>query len=70
MDINSEVSWLDNEEFLIELRYHIENNIKENGGYMLDEYKYSTTGSDCRDIRNLLKFIFISAKRESDIEKL
>ena len=70
IDINSEVSWLDNEEFLMELRYHIENNIKENGGYMLDEYKYSTTGSDCRDIRNLLKFIFISAKRESDIEKL
>ena len=37
---------------------------------MLDEYKYSITGQDCHDIRNLLKYTFISAKKNSDIEKL
>ena len=37
---------------------------------MLDEYKYSITGQDCYDIRNLIKYDFISAKNEEHIEKL
>ena len=62
--------WLDSEEILCELRSSIEDNIERNGGYMLDEYKYSITGQDCHDIRNLLKYRFISAKNNSDVENL
>lgn len=70
VDTNRLALWTDNEQVLCELRSSIEKNIDKNGGYMLDEYKYSTTGSDCHEIRNLLKYTFISAKRESDIDKL
>ena len=61
---------MDSQDILDMLRYSIENNIKVNGSYMLDEYKYSINGSDCHDIRNLIKYNFISAKKEGDIEKL
>ncbi len=70
VDTNQLALWTDNEQILCELRSSIEENIERNGGYMLDEYKYSITGQDCHDIRNLLKYTFISAKKNSDIEKL
>ena len=70
VDTNQLALWTDNEQILCELRYSIEENIERNGGYMLDEYKYSITGQDCHDIRNLLKYTFISAKKNSDIENL
>lgn len=70
VDTNQLALWTDNEQILCELRHSIERNIERNGGYMLDEYKYSITGQDCHDIRNLLKYTFISAKKDTDIEKL
>lgn len=70
LDTNEAAMWLDSEEILCELRSSIEDNIERNGGYMLDEYKYSITGQDCHDIRNLLKYRFISAKNNSDVENL
>ena len=53
-----------------ELSGVILNNIQDKGAAMLDEYKYSITGTDCHDIRNLLKLTFISAKSGTDIDKL
>ena len=70
VDTNQLALWTDNEQILCELRHSIERNIERNGGYMLDEYKYSITGQDCHDIRNLLKYKFISAKKDTDIENL
>lgn len=70
IDLNSNIMWIDNEEIYLELGPCIENNIEKNGGYMLDEYKYSISGEDCHDIRNLIKFTYISAKNNSDIDKL
>lgn len=70
IDINSNIIWIDNEDIYLELLPCIEENIKKNGGYMLDEYKYSINGKDCHDIRNLIRFTFISAKKDSDIDKL
>ena len=70
IDLNNSFLFMDSQDILDMLRYSIENNIEKNGGYMLDEYKYSTNGSDCHDIRNLIKYKFISAKKEGDIEKL
>mgnify|MGYP003493073211 CR=1 FL=1 len=70
VDTNQLALWTDNEQILCELRHSIERNIERNGGYMLDEYKYSITGQDCHDIRNLLKYTFISAKKDTDIENL
>ncbi len=70
VDTNQLALWTDNEQILCELRHSIERNIERIGGYMLDEYKYSITGQDCHDIRNLLKYTFISAKKNSDIENL
>jgi tRNA U34 5-carboxymethylaminomethyl modifying GTPase MnmE/TrmE len=61
---------MDTEYIIDNLRTAIERNIEDNGGYMLDEYKYSITGQDCYDIRNLINYDFISAKNEEDIEKL
>lgn len=70
IDLNNSFLFMDSQDILDMLRYSIENNIKKNGGYMLDEYKYSINGSDCHDIRNIIKYKFISAKKEGDIEKL
>ena len=70
VDLNKEAMWMDTEYIIDNLRTSIEKNIEENGGYMLDEYKYSITGQDCHDIRNLIKYDFISAKNDNDIEKL
>lgn len=70
VDLNKFAMWMDTEQIIDELRASIEKNIEANGGYMLDEYKYSITGQDCYDIRNLIKYDFISAKNEEDIEKL
>ena len=70
VDLNEQALWMDSEYVLNNLRSSIEKNIEDNGGYMLDEYKYSITGQDCYDIRNLIKYDFISAKNDEDIEKL
>lgn len=70
VDLNQQAMWMDTEYIIDNLRVAIEKNIEDNGGYMLDEYKYSITGQDCHDIRNLIKYDFISAKNEEDIEKL
>ena len=70
VDLNQLAMWMDSEDVLDNLRYAIEENIERNGGYMLDEYKYSISGQDCYDIRNLIKYEFISAKKEEHIEKL
>ena len=70
VDLNQQAMWMDSEFIINNLRTSIERNIENNGGYMLDEYKYSITGQDCYDIRNLIKYDFISAKNDEDIEKL
>ena len=61
---------MDSEFVLNQLGTSIKENIERNGGHMLDEYKYSISGQDCHDIRNLIKYDFISAKNEEHIEKL
>ena len=70
VDLNKDAMLIDTELIINNLRTSIEKNIERNGGYMLDEYKYSITGQDCYDIRNLIKYDFISAKNEEHIEKL
>jgi tRNA modification GTPase len=70
VDLNQQAIWMDTEYIIDNLRVAIERNIENNGGYMLDEYKYSITGQDCHDIRNLIKYDFISAKDDEHIEKL
>ena len=70
VDLNEQALQMDSELVLNNLRSVIESNIEKNGGHMLDEYKYSITGQDCYDIRNLIKYDFISAKNDEDIEKL
>ena len=70
VDLNEQALLMDSELVLNNLRSVIESNIEKNGGHMLDEYKYSITGQDCHDIRNLIKYDFISAKNEEHIEKL
>ena len=70
VDLHKDAMLIETELILNELRPSIEKNIEQNGGRMLDEYKYSITGQDCYDIRNLIKYDFISAKDESHIEKL
>lgn len=70
VDLNNDASSIGNEEILLWLGDVIGTNIEKNGASMLDEYKYSIMGTDCHDIRNLLKLTFISAKKESDIERL
>ena len=70
VDLNEQALCMDSELVLNNLRSVIESNIEKNGGHMLDEYKYSITGQDCYDIRNLIKYDFISAKNEEHIEKL
>ena len=70
VDLNNEASLIDVQDLHDALGNAIETSITDNGGRMLGEYKYSITSADCHDIRNLLKLIFITAKNESDIEKL
>ena len=70
VDLNEQALQMDSELVLNNLRSVIESNIEKNGGHMLDEYKYSIIGQDCYDIRNLIKYDFISAKNEEHIEKL
>ena len=70
IDLNKDVLLMDSEFVLNQLGTSIKENIERNGGRMLDEYKYSITGQDCHDIRNLIKYDFISAKNDNDIEKL
>ena len=70
VDLNKFATWMDTEQIIDELRSSIERNIETNGAYMLDEYKYSISGKDCHDIRNLIRYDFISAKNDNDIDKL
>lgn len=70
VDINPIALYTDFEHLMSELAQSIEKNIENNGAYMLDEYKYSISGTDCYDIRNLIKFSFISAKDKTDVDNL
>lgn len=58
------------ENIIDEIKQTVEKNIEANGGYMTDRYCYSITGSDLHDIRNLMHYDIISAKKPEDIEKL
>ena len=52
------------------LKDSYEKNLEANGGYMTDEYKYSITGQDLYDIRNLIVWDYISAKEGKNIDSL
>ena len=68
MDYNK--MWPLNKDLLESLKDCYEKNIVAHGGYMTDEYQYSITGQDLHDIRNLMKFSYISAKNVHDVEAL
>ncbi len=53
-----------------EIKQTVEDNIESHGGYMTDEYQYSVTGHDLHDIRNLMTYYIISAKKTDDVEDL
>jgi tRNA modification GTPase len=59
-----------NDNFRWHIKETVEKNIEANGGYMTDEWCYSVTGQDLYDIRNLMKYDIISAKKPEDIEDL
>jgi tRNA modification GTPase len=59
-----------NDDFVDAMQSSYEKNIEAHGGYMTDEYQYSITGQDLHDIRNLIKFDYISAKDAEDVEEL
>ena len=59
-----------NDELLDALKPSYEKNIEAHGGYMTDEYQYSTTGQDLHDLRNLMKFEYITAKAPEEVEFL
>lgn len=59
-----------NENLLERLKPSYEENIAAHGGYMTDEYQYSITGRELRDIRNLMHFDIMSAKDSDDIDDL
>lgn len=61
-DINDDFHW--------EIKQTVEKNIESHGGYMCDEYSYSVTGQDLYDIRNLMRYKIMSAKKPDDIEDL
>lgn len=52
------------------LKCSYEENIKAHGGYMTDEYGYSITGHELRDLRNLIYIKIMSAKNDKDVERL
>lgn len=59
-----------NDNFQWQIKQTVEKNIEDHGGYMTDEFCYSVTGMDLYDIRNLMTFYIISAKKDEDIEQL
>ena len=59
-----------NYDLLDALKASYERNIEAHGGYMTDEYQYSTTGEDLHDLRNLMKFQYLTAKNPEDVERL
>ena len=59
-----------NEDFRDHMKGCYEGNIESHGGYMTDEYRYSVTGRDLHDLRDLMRHTFLSAKNLSDIEDL
>ena len=59
-----------NDSFRYAVKDHYEKSINTHGGYMIDEFRYSITGSDLYDIRNLIRFNYLSAKNEEDIQSL
>lgn len=61
-DINDNFKW--------EIKQALEKSIEDHGGYMTDEFGYSITGRELRDIRNLMKYYIRSAKKPEDIENL
>lgn len=61
-DINDDMKW--------RIKHALEDNIEAHGGYMTDEFGYSITGRELRDIRNLMTYHIRSAKKPEDIESL
>ena len=59
-----------NDDYLYQMKKTYENSIKNNGGYMTDNYCYSITGMDLYNIRNLMTFSYMSAKDKDDVENL
>ncbi|MCR5038353.1 MAG: tRNA uridine-5-carboxymethylaminomethyl(34) synthesis GTPase MnmE [Bacteroidales bacterium] len=53
-----------------ELKVIYEKNIGAHGGYMADEYHYSTTERDLHDLHSLMKLEYITAKNPEDVEHL
>ena len=59
-----------NDNLLDRLKFSYEENIESHGGYMTDEYQYSITGRELRDLRNLMHYDIMSAKDSDDIDSL
>ena len=59
-----------NDKLPVELKAIYEKNIGAHGGYMADEYHYSTTERDLHDLRSLMKLEYITAKNPEDVEQL
>lgn len=59
-----------NDDYKSHLQSSYEKNIENHGGYMTDEYKYSVTGMDLYDIRDLMTHHCISAKNAENVEHL
>ena len=52
------------------LKAAYEKSIESHGGYMVDDYQYSTTGHDLKHLRNAMYINRMSAKDQSDVESL
>ena len=59
-----------NDDLLDALKDSYEKNVEAHGGYMTDEYQYSITGQYLHDLRNLMKFDYLTAKDPEDVEGL
>ena len=59
-----------NDDLLDALKDSYKKNVEAHGGYMTDEYQYSITGQDLHDLRNLMKFDYLTAKDPEDVESL
>ena len=63
-------SWMIYEILRDGLQPDFEKNIEAHGGYMTDEFMYSTTGRDLHHIRDLMHIQVMSAKNQTDMDRL
>ena len=69
--LNWDLRFFMNDNLIYVLKDSYEKSLESNkGAYMIDEFRYSTTGRDLNDIRNLILFDYISAKDTDDIDRL